>query len=196
LVTQVLDDLMLKNIRTAEGFQAHIQKLGRAGIPGRGRTKLKRVTDLLGAFADLRIQLHSLERSHSSKKPVLRFLDTLRRDLNTLMPKSFIQLYDNPRLGRLMRYLQALSLRAERGLVNLEKDRIKAKEVEAFAERLSHIVHSLSSQSSREKRRVVEDFFWMLEEYKISVFAQEIKTAQPVSAKRLKNQLKQIEAMV
>ncbi len=196
LVSKVLNDLMLKNIRSAEGFQAHIQKLERAGIPGRGRTKINRVSDLLGAFADLRIQLHTLERSHASKKPVSDFLDSLRHHLNNLMPKNFIRLYDNARLERMLRYLQALSLRAERGLVNLEKDRIKADEVEAFAQRLRRVVSSLSSQSSRDKRRAVEDFFWMLEEYKISVFAQEIKTAQPVSAKRLKTQLKKIESMV
>ena len=196
LATQVIDDLMLKNIRSAEGFQARIQKLERAGIPGQGRTKLKKVADLLTAFADLRIQLHKLERTHSHKKPILRFLELLRDHLNTLVPKSFIQLYDNARLGRLMRYLQALYLRAERGLVNLEKDRIKSTEVDAFAKRLNGIIQSLSPNTSREKRRAVENFFWMLEEYKISVFAQEIKTAQPVSAKRLETQLKKIEAMV
>jgi ATP-dependent helicase HrpA len=42
----------------------------------------------------------------------------------------------------------------------------------------------------------VEDFFWMLEEYKISIFAQEIKTAGPVSAKRLDDQLTLIEEMM
>ncbi len=196
LVAQVADDLMFKDIRSAEGFQAHLQKLERAGIPGRGQTKLKRVADLLGAFADLRIQLHNLERSHAGKKPALEFIDGLRSHLNTLMPKNFVQLYDNSRLERLMRYLQAISMRAERGLINLEKDRIKTKEVDAFAKRLERIIHSLSSQSSREKRRAVEDFFWLLEEYKISIFAQEIKTAQPVSAKRLRTQLDKIEAMV
>jgi ATP-dependent helicase HrpA len=42
----------------------------------------------------------------------------------------------------------------------------------------------------------LESFYWMLEEYKISVFAQEIKTAHPVSPQRLEKQLKKIEAMV
>jgi ATP-dependent helicase HrpA len=36
----------------------------------------------------------------------------------------------------------------------------------------------------------------MLEEFKVSVFAQELKTAFPVSKKRLQSQLKQIERMV
>jgi ATP-dependent helicase HrpA len=196
VTARVVDDLMLKNIRSAEGFYAQVQKLERAGIPGRGRTKLKRVEDLLGAYADLRTQLHRLEQTHCHKQPVLHFISGLRDHLNTLVPKSFIRIYDDSRLERLMRYLQAMSLRAERGLVDLEKDRTKARPVEEFAKRLNGLVQSLSPQSSREKRRAVEDFFWMLEEYKISVFAQEIKTSRPVSAKRLTARIAEIEGMI
>jgi ATP-dependent helicase HrpA len=36
----------------------------------------------------------------------------------------------------------------------------------------------------------------MIEEYKISVFAQELKTALPVSQKRLSSKLKEIERMI
>jgi ATP-dependent helicase HrpA len=61
---------------------------------------------------------------------------------------------------------------------------------------LQGLIQTLTPQSSDEKRRAVEDLFWMLEEYKISVFAQEIKTAQPVSAKRLDAQIRTIEGLV
>jgi ATP-dependent helicase HrpA len=196
LSSKVIDDLLSKSIRSAEGFQAHIQKLEREGLAGRGRTKLKRVADVLTAYTALRIQLHKYERCHMGKQPVLGFLKELRDNLNTLAPKNFIQLYDNDRMTRLVRYIQALSLRAERGLVNLEKDRIKANEVAAFAKPFNHLVQTLSAQSSQEKRQAFESFFWMLEEFKISVFAQEIKTAHPVSAKRLERQLKKIASMI
>ncbi|MEJ2157795.1 MAG: ATP-dependent RNA helicase HrpA [Desulfobacteraceae bacterium] len=196
IATKVLDDLMLKNIRSAEGFQALLQKLERAGIPGRGRTKLRAVVDLISVYADLRTQLHRLEKAHARKKPVMLFIESLRDHLNALMPKGFIGLYDNDRLERLMRYLQAMSLRAQRGLVDLEKDRIKSREVEVFTEQLNCLIQSLSPRSSRERRMAVEALFWMLEEYKISVFAQEIKTAEPISARRLRSQLEKIEAMV
>jgi hypothetical protein len=36
----------------------------------------------------------------------------------------------------------------------------------------------------------------MIEEYKISIFAQEVKTAGPISAKRLNKQIKTIEQMI
>ncbi|MGD9216052.1 MAG: ATP-dependent RNA helicase HrpA, partial [Desulfobacteraceae bacterium] len=190
LATRVIDDLLLKRIRSAEGYHALIQKLEREGIAHRGRTKLKRVADVLSSYAALRIKLHDTGRTHANKKKVQLYLDTLRENLNTLVPKSFVQLYDNERLERLVRYIQALAIRAERGLTNIEKDRIKSLEVELFARQLNEIIETLSPQTSQEKRLAVEAFYWMLEEFKISVFAQEIKTAHPVSAKRLKAQLR------
>jgi ATP-dependent helicase HrpA len=196
LVTRVIDDILLKPIRSAEGYQALIQKLEREGIADRGRTKLKRVVDVLLSYAALRIKLHDTGRTHANKKKVQVYLETLRENLNTLVPKSFVQLYDNERLERLVRYIQALSLRAERGLINIEKDRIKSLEVELFARQLNKVIGALSPQTSQEKRQAVEAFYWMLEEFKISVFAQEIKTAHPISAKRLKAQLKKINDMI
>ena len=196
LVTRVIDGLLAKPIRSAEGYQALIQKLEREGIAGRGRTKLERVVDVLSSYAALRIKLHDTGRTHAHKKEVQVYLETLRENLNTLVPKSFVQLYDNERLERLVRYIQALSLRAERGLINIEKDRIKSDKVELFTRQLNTVIGALSPQTSQEKRQAVEAFYWMLEEFKISVFAQEIKTAHPISAKRLIAQLKKINDMI
>jgi len=47
-----------------------------------------------------------------------------------------------------------------------------------------------------EKRKSFEEFFWMVEEFKVSVFAQELKTPFPVSAKRLEKKLREVERMV
>jgi ATP-dependent helicase HrpA len=196
LVTRVMDDLMLKPVRTAEGFHAIVQKLEREGLAGQGQAKRERAMDILEAYAGLRLKLHSLERTCIGKPPVLAFLEEMRSQLNKLVPKNFIQLYADDRLLRLVRYIQAIALRAERGRVNPEKDKIKAGRIEPFDRRLAQQIQSLDPGCSPEKRQAVESFFWMLEEYKISVFAQEIKTAHPVSAKRLEKQLEKIEAMV
>ncbi|MBW2369651.1 MAG: DUF3418 domain-containing protein, partial [Deltaproteobacteria bacterium] len=45
------------------------------------------------------------------------------------------------------------------------------------------------------KRDAVMDYFWMLEEYKVSLFAQELKTDGPISPKRLDKQLDRIKAL-
>ena len=54
----------------------------------------------------------------------------------------------------------------------------------------------LSPYASKQKINAVESFRWMVEEYKISIFAQELGTAFPVSAKRLKQRVEEINRMV
>ncbi len=51
----------------------------------------------------------------------------------------------------------------------------------------------ISSDSPEEKNTLVEEFFWMIEEYKVSLFAQELKTPHPVSPKKLNQLIEKIE---
>ncbi|MCP4348381.1 MAG: DUF3418 domain-containing protein [Desulfobacterales bacterium] len=48
----------------------------------------------------------------------------------------------------------------------------------------------------RLKKSCNRRIFWLIEEYKVSLFAQELKTPVPVSKKRLDQKLKEIERMV
>jgi ATP-dependent helicase HrpA len=96
----------------------------------------------------------------------------------------------------IVRYAKAAGIRAQRASIDFEKDRAKQKEVQPFLGRLNEQIKGLSDHASAEKRNAVEEFFWMLEEFKVSVFAQELKTAFPVSKKRLQTKLKEIERMI
>jgi ATP-dependent helicase HrpA len=196
MVQRILDDLLAKQIRTAAGFHALQEQRINEGLAGRGQQTRQAVMDVLSAYTNLRIQLHKLERANVKNRSMLAFLLELREKLAQLVPKNFIRLYDNRRLERLVRYIQAMGLRATRGIADLEKDRIKAASVAPFEQRMRTLLGQLEPHTSTQKRQAIEAFYWMLEEYKISVFAQEIKTAFPVSAKRLEGQLSEIESMV
>jgi ATP-dependent helicase HrpA len=196
IIERVLNDLMAKQIRSAEGFQALQQQLIRDGLAGRGQQTRQAVIDILSAYATLRMQLYKLKQANQNNQSVLGFLLELRVMLAQLVPKNFVRLYDNQRLDRLIYYIKALGLRAGRGAVDLEKDRAKAASVEPFEKRMQELLTSLRSRTSSQRRQAIEAFYWMLEEFKISVFAQEIKTALPISTKRLEEQLKVIDSMV
>jgi ATP-dependent helicase HrpA len=99
-------------------------------------------------------------------------------------------------MEHLPRYIRALGIRAVRGIENPERDRQRAAEVAPFKDRLNAILKSLTPATSEKKRSAIEDFFWMLEEYKVSVFAQELKTVIPISAKRLEKKASEIERMM
>jgi ATP-dependent helicase HrpA len=89
-----------------------------------------------------------------------------------------------------------MEIRAQRALVDFEKDQAKAMDVKSFSDRLDKMIKTLSPNASDDKREALEELFWMIEEYKVSIFAQELKTAFPVSAKRLEKKLAQIVRMI
>jgi len=107
-----------------------------------------------------------------------------------------MELYDSMRFVHLVRYIKAIEIRAQRALINFEKEKVKAKELKIFTASLNELLKGLSPLVSKEKKNAVEEYFWLIEEYKVSLFAQELKTAIPVSKKRLENKLSEIERMV
>ncbi len=98
----------------------------------------------------------------------------LEGDLERLVPGDFLASTPFDRLPHLPRYLKAVRLRAERARLNPAKDAEKARQLAPF----------LPWQSSLPPERR-EAFRWMLEEFRVSLFAQELGTPQPVSARRL-----------
>ena len=79
---------------------------------------------------------------------------------------------------------------------NPAKEAQKKELVAPYERKLAHLISSLDPGSSKEKSNAVEAFFWMLEEYKISVYAQELKTRFKISAKRLDKALLDVSTMV
>jgi ATP-dependent helicase HrpA len=142
-------------------------------------------------FATLRAH----EASHRFNKPAIRFLEGVRADLDRLVPSDFLLQYDSERLEHIMRYLRALLIRLERGLLHLEKDIGKANEIKLFDDFLQEGLKHLAPESSTEKRQALDAFRWMIEEYKVSLFAQELKTPFPISRKRLELKKQEIERM-
>ena len=83
-------------------------------------------------------------------------------------------------------------MRAERAKIDPMKDQQKAEQVKPFQDTADEL---LSSEMSSVKREVVNELRWMVEEFRVSVFAQELGTAQKVSPKRLYDKLEKIRGM-
>jgi ATP-dependent helicase HrpA len=108
----------------------------------------------------------------------------LPEELAFLMPPAFLDGIEFETLRQLPRYLKALTLRAERAANNPVKDAERAKAVAPYQAAL-HRLRTASNATSADAARRVDGFRWLLEEYKVSLFAQELGTAVPVSPKRL-----------
>lgn len=105
----------------------------------------------------------------------------LEDDLERLVPADFLARTPHEQLAQLPRYLRAVQLRAERASISplfLTKDAEKARQLAPF------LPGGEFGKAVPPRNR--EAFRWLLEEFRVSLFAQELGTAQPVSAQRLK----------
>ena len=183
------------NVRRQEEFFGQIETI-RPVMYTTGQDILSEIEPVLTAYHETRSAIAGLEAASRANRTHLLFLKGMRKELDLLVPRNFIEIYDNEGLSHLPRYMKAVTIRAERGVVHLEKDRSRAEQVREFADGLATLTADLPPYSSDEKRKALKDLSRMIEEYKVSVFAQELKTAFPVSPKRLREKIKEIERIV
>lgn len=117
-----------------------------------------------------------------------------RSHLQELFPARFISAMRLSVLEHYPRYLKGLAQRLSRALVEPARDRKKWEEIAPHLAHLQEARGLLAGNSDQQLRQLVDDYRWLLEELKISVFAQELKTACPVSGKRLLQRWEEIVA--
>ena len=116
----------------------------------------------------------------------------MRLDIERLLPERFLRHVPFERLVDLSRYLQAVLIRADRAKADAVKDAQKARLIRPYAEALAQLLSVPADPGSVREARV-EAFRWLVEEWRVSVFAQELGTSQPVSNTRLDRQLEEVE---
>jgi len=195
LMDKVRRDLFAVPVRSDEEFVRHGDAV-RSRILPRGQEVLQEARPILQAASETRTFLKTLEFSHRRNAPALDYLQMMDAEFHRLVPPDFLIRYDAERLRHILRYLKALAIRAERGLLHLEKARQRSREVDAALARYQALREGLPADALPEKKAGLEDLYWMIEEYKVSLFAQELKTPYPVSPKRLDEKFREVERMV
>ena len=168
----------LAALRDREAFGKAIAAV-RLKLFGEAMARLKVAEAALTQYAEIRPKLEA---------PVMGWakanLDDLRAQLAGLVHPGFVRDTPAEAFGELPRYLKALGLRAERALRDPVRDQQRMLEVQPFA----------SALDDARRRGVLmqpgwQALRWDLEELRVSLFAQELGTKRPVSAKRLAKQL-------
>ena len=101
--------------------------------------------------------------------------------LQKLMPKNFIAVAPWAQLGHYARYLKAITSRLDKYRADPARDAAKLKELLPLEQRYWRLVAERKGQIDVR----MQEYRWMLEELRVSFFAQELRTPYPVSAKRL-----------
>ncbi|MCE2775198.1 MAG: DUF3418 domain-containing protein, partial [Burkholderiaceae bacterium] len=105
----------------------------------------------------------------------------LQQQLQRLVGKRFMVDTPYSQLQHFPRYLKAMQLRLDKLRTDPARDLAKRTELKPLDQRYWRLVaerKGIMDERSREYR-------WLLEELRVSFFAQELRTPQPVSVKRL-----------
>ena len=105
----------------------------------------------------------------------------MRAHLELIAAPNLLEHYEFEELAHVARYLKAMLWRAQRAKESIQRDIEKSQRVAPFESKLEEL-KSLAKQTNP---RLVKPYLLLLEEFKVSIYAQELGTAQKVSEKRL-----------
>jgi ATP-dependent helicase HrpA len=149
----------------------------------RMRTLPIALRDLLLGIGEQRL---ALMRSNNAPHP------SVAATLQRLLPAHFIRIYTIAQLQQVPRYLKALALRMERAVTNPIKDSEKAARIDPILKEYAALCKTLTSRT-REQEIAIRNLFFLLEELRVSVFAQDLGTNVKVSEKIIRDQIKGIQ---
>ena len=110
------------------------------------------------------------------------------QQLQRLCGKRFLAETPWPQLQHLPRYLKAITLRLDKLRADPARDAQKMAEHKPLEQRYWRLVAERKGQLDAR----MQEFRWLLEELRVSFFAQELRTPQPVSVKRLEKAWQQL----
>lgn len=163
--------------RTEEEFKA-VLAAGRNQIVGVAQQFEKILVELLPALKDIQ----QLQARHQGRFAIS--LADAKQQLAFLLRPDFLFETENVWLQQYPRYLRALALRLEKLPGQPERDAAFCQEMAGFISNWQAF-KARPDGVAKNFRKELEDYRYLLEEYRVSTFAQVLKTVQPVSAKRL-----------
>lgn len=105
----------------------------------------------------------------------------IEQQMQALFPKGFLQTVPYTQLRHYPRYLKAIMMRLEKWQDEQVRDATKMKDIQRFV--------TLYERELVTRKGVVDErlgeFRWLIEELRVSLFAQKLRTPMPVSVKRL-----------
>jgi ATP-dependent helicase HrpA len=161
--------------RTPQAFEAQ---------RGRARTRLPAVASgALRILSEITEQHQLVVARTSAGGPLARVHADIRAQLGALVYKGFLSSTPWDQLAHLPRYLKAMLMRLQKYAADPGRDARHAQSVAELTKRYEERLARQRKAGLVDPR--LEEFRWHLEELRVSLFAQELKTPYPVSGKRL-----------
>ena len=154
------------------------------GRRGDAKVKLGLISQEIAGLVGRILEEHqTLTKKLAGAKAFPAVVQDIQAQVQRLLPKHFINATPYAQLAHIPRYLKA-------AVVRLDKLRTDpARDARLAADLAPLMQNYLRKQQEHFKARIsdarLEEFRWLLEELRVSLFAQELKTPMPVSIKRL-----------
>jgi ATP-dependent helicase HrpA len=166
--------------RTRAQFEARVER-GRGDVVDRAGEIARVVKAVLLALKDVRAQM-----SQSNGAPFAPVRGSVIEQLAELLAPGWVRDTPDGWWTQLPKYVRAIARRLERARGDVERDRKLQLQVEPYAQQVRRLRLSADLDMAGNER---ERLRWMVEEFRLSLFAQDLRTLLPVSAKRLEEQL-------
>jgi ATP-dependent helicase HrpA len=180
-----VDDIVAEHVqgpvRTEAEFEAALAAV-RTHAATRVLTVVEAVEPVLALAAGVRRTLESLERGSAAATTAATRAD-VRAQLDSLVRPGFVARTGLRRMRDVERYLRAAQHRLERAATN-PREALLRDQVDGVEAAYADVLESLPA--SRRSAPDVVDVGWLIEELRVSLFAQQLGTAQPVSEKRVR----------
>ncbi len=112
-------------------------------------------------------------------------LSDIKAQVEGLIFKGFATECGYKRLPDILRYLKAVERRLEKLPIDPNKDRLHMLKIESVQQDYKELLNKIPKSVTVPDK--VKDIRWMIEELRVSFFAQQLGTPYPVSDKRIKN---------
>ncbi|MFI5592614.1 ATP-dependent RNA helicase HrpA [Amycolatopsis sp. NPDC051758] len=156
------------------GFKILLEKV-RAGLHPEVLAVLTEVEKILRAANDVEVQLPGTRGPAES-------LSDIRSQLSGLVYPGFVTATGASRLRNVVRYLQGISRRLEKLASEPTRDLQRTADIAWITGEYQEALASLPPGTSSP---ALDEVRWMIEELRVSFFAQTLGTAHPVSLKRI-----------
>lgn len=171
-------------IRDAESFNRRIEQCKPRLVP-----TANRVTQLAGEILE-KYQQFAKRLSGCNKINWISSLTDMREQLDRLVFRGFLKQTPMDQLRQIPRYLEALQRRLEKLNHAAARDQQLMREMQPIYQKWLDRDRRQRADVKPDER--LEEIRWSLEELRVSLFAQELKTAYPVSVKRIEKRWKEL----
>lgn len=175
----LIDNKRINQVRQHSDFEACLAEVSKAITE-----RAQKLSDLLVQSLSQVVEIKKQQKKSKNALAMAFCFSDVNQQLSGLFSKGM--LFDTPlwALEQYPRYFKAILERMDKAPGQVQKDKVWLAEVAEHTERLEKFLKKEGQERYRITPELVE-FRWLIEELRVSLFAQRLGTRMPVSSKRL-----------